>query len=254
MKKIIVKIKEYKGLTCICMSILLSLIIFSSYKLAINSQLNPVMVPTTNKYLSSGHKITKNDITYIELSKKYLLDGIYINEEEIINKYINSYNSLAQGSLFYKDILTKTDDIKDSNSFNLKEGEVAIPLDVDNKSTYANSILKGQNVDIYFEGDKDNNLIYGLLIKNARVIAVYDDEGVALDQNNPKDSAVIVLALDYDEADIFQKAKNIGNLLPIVSFDTLNSNQEHNYYDLSKMRKFIYSNTLDFTLSGEQNE
>ena len=251
MKKIKEFLLKYKQLSCILIAFVLALVIYTSYKIVLNRQLNPMLLPVANTYLKSGHKITKEDITYIEVPKSIVIDNIYTDENEMINKYVNSYNAIAKGSLFYKELVTITDDIKDANSFNLNESEVAVSIDADVKSSYANSILKGHNIDIYFKDDIDDKLIYGLLVKNARVIAVYDKAGDNIDQTNTNDTSVIVLALSYEDADLVSKAKFIGEVLPIVSYDTLNQKEDHNYYDIAKMKQIIFSKSLDVDLTEE---
>ena len=245
---------KYKQLSCIIIAILLSVVLFFGYNLTLRNQLNPMLLPVANKYLESGHKITKDDISFIEVPKSIVIDNIYQNQDEMINKYINSYNAIAQGSLFYKELMTESDDIKDANSFNLNKDEVAVSIDADIKSSYANSILKGHNIDIYFKDDIDDKLIYGLLVKNARVIAVYDSDGETIDQTNTNDTSVIVLALSYADADLVSKAKFIGEVFPIVSYDTLNQKEDHNYYDIVKMKQIISSKSLDVDLGEQTNE
>ena len=254
MKKFKEMLFKYKQLSCIIIAMILALIMFVCYNYVLNSQLNPMLLPVANTYLESGHRITKDDITYIEVPKSIVIDNIYVDEEEMINKYVNSYNAIAKGSLFYKELVTTTDDIKDANSFNLNENEVAVSIDADVKSSYANSILKGHNVDIYFKDEIDDKLVYGLLVKNARVIAVYDSNGQNIDQTNTNDTSVIVLALSYEDADLVSKAKFIGEVFPIVSYDTLNQKEDHSYYDIAKMKQIISSGSLDLDLMENTNE
>lgn len=247
-------LKKYRNIISILLLFGLSLIIYGFYHYAVKFSIDPIRLPVANSYLASGHKITLEDVTYIEVPKSIVIDNIYKDSEDIIGKYINSYNSLAKGSIFYQELLTKTDEIKDSNSYSLLEGEVAIPIEVNKNNSYANSILKGQTIDIYFQGfaelKEEDKVLYGLLVKNARVLAVYDSDGKVVDQTNQSDAEVIVVALDYSDSELVQKAKFFGDVILIVSYDTLN-NTENTYYDLALMRDIINQRSIDISLNKD---
>ncbi len=252
-------LKKYRLIISFIIIFTTSLLLYFMYGYLVNLSLNPVKIPVANSYIASGSKISINDINYVDIPKSMVIEDVYLNEEELIGKYVNSYNALAKGSMFYKELLTKTDEINDTNSLSLKANEVAIPIDVDVKTSYANSIIKGQSIDVYFQGyatnedEKDEKVLYGLLVKNARVVAVYDKDGQNIDQNNENDTAIIVLALSYDQGDLVQRAKFYGEVIPIVSYESL-SDQDNSYYDINKIRDIIYQRAIDVKLTKVNEE
>lgn len=235
------------------LSIILTVCLYFSYQYSLVYANQLVKVPIASTYLSSGHQISEEDITIIEIAQYMIQDNMVLNEEDLIGKYIGSYHAFAKGSFFYEELIVMDQDVKESNNFNLQEGEVAIFVDVDMKTTYANSIKQGHLIDIYFQGyatfeeDNEKKVLYGPLVNGARVIGVRDSKGQLIDQDEDGIPSVIILALNYEDADLVQRAKFFGEVMPIISYATLNQEEEH-YYDIAKMSDILYQRSIDVVL------
>lgn len=244
------RIKQHKKKLTIVLSVLLACLLYLAYQQTLNQALAYVSVPVANTTLHSGTKITKDDIRYERIPKSATNDLMVLQQEDLIDHYIQNYSVIAKGSYFYDELIVAPEDIKDISLFSLKENEVAISIDVDMKSSYANAIKSGHYIDVYYSGfttnnlNKDKKIVYGPLVNGARVIGVKDKGGKSVETSTSLEPSVLVLALSYKQADLVQRAQYFGEVRPIISFDTLNQ-KEANYYDLDKIEEIIYAQSLD---------
>ncbi len=253
MNKIMTFFNKNKIVLSFIMCIILCITTIYTYNAAVNKSLDLILVPVANKHLKSGQLITVDDIDYLEVCQ-HLKDPFYIVDvDKIINKRVEIFNSVAQNSMFYTELLTEESEISDSSIYKLNSGEVAVQIDADIKSSYANSIIVGHNVDLYYQGDatsynsNENIIVYGQIVKSARVIDVKDKDGFSMN-GDAFETDVIVVALKQEDAHIVNVAKALGYVSPIISYDNLNESVTNNYYDLEKMKQIILGNSIDVIL------
>ncbi len=248
------KIKEHKELaTCILM-IVFAIFTTMIFNQTIVHSLNLKQIPITNKYLKEGKEITKEDLMFVEIPNTILSENIYIDEIDIVGKVVDYGNSLAEGSLIYRDLIKEKSEVKNAGYFDLEEEELAVTLEVDKANTYANSIREGHNIDLYFSGtgieaiDNQEKIIYGELVKQTKVLAIYND---SLESDGYKEGSTtyLVVALSYEDADLVGRAKEFGEVFPIMSYDAVHEvSNPTNYYDITKIKDAIYQRTIDITL------
>ena len=253
MSKIVTIFNKNKILVSFILCVLLCVSTLITYNLAVNKSLELISVPVAKENLKSGQLITLEDIAYIDVCQ-HVKETSYITDvNEIINKRVEVFNSVAKNSMFYEDLLTEEDEISDSSIYKLNSGEVAVQIDADIKSSYANSIIVGHSVDLYYQGNatsynsQDHHIVYGQIVKNARVIDVKDKDGFSMNSDEFQ-TDVIVVALQQEDAHIVNVAKALGNVSPIISYDNLNESTTNNFYDLDKMKEIILGNSIDVIL------
>ena len=246
LRKTMEMFRKHKIITSLVLVIFLTLISVRMFNGALAEAASFTEVPVAGRYLKSNTLIDENDIRYINVPSYIVLDSVITDSEEIVGKYVDTYDSLASGSLFYEELLVDADSIDNAYLFELANGEVAISIDADVKSSYANSILVGQFIDLYYLGKSDNDsfdhsdlLVYGELVSNARVIAVKDKNGGNIDADNELNTNVVVVALNQEDAHIVQLAKAIGEVSLVISYDNINMTNTNNYYNKEKIRKII---------------
>ena len=252
-------IKRHNIVFSLLLVIILSLITYHSYNSAILATTNLVDIPVTNKYLKSNHKIMNDDITMIKIPKYIILENVETNVNNIVGKYVNTFDSLSKGSLIYKDIIISKDKINNAYLLDLKKDEVAISIDSDVKSSYSNSILENQLIDLYYLGeaeseqfDNEKQLVYGEIVKNARVIAVKDKDGANIDGDNENSTAIVVVALNQEDAHVVELAKASGRVSLVISYDNINYDNTNNYYNLKKMTSIILGKSIDVKLVNNE--
>ena len=253
MNKIMIILNKNKIVFSFILCIILCLTTIYTYNVAVNKSLDLILVPVANKHLKSGQLITIDDLDYLEVCR-HLKDPLYITDkDDIVGKRVEIFNSIAQNAMFYKELITEEKDISDTSIYKLNSGEVAVQIDADIKSSYANSIIVGHSVDLYYQGNatsynsSDNIIVYGQIVKSARVIDVKDKDGFSMN-GDVFETDVIVVALKQEDAHIVNVAKALGNVSPIISYDNLNESSTNNYYDLDKMKQIILGNSIDVIL------
>lgn len=249
-------IKKHKAIVSMVLITGVAIAFYLSYQSAVTRAKQLIPIPVTNKYLSAGQTITEGDITYIEMPASAVVENVYTEIQDIVGKAVNSHDSLAENSLFYEDLIKPTEELKDVSLYDLKAGEIAITVSTDIQSSYANSILPGHQIDLYFTGtgiepnseDQKEKVVYGELVEAARVLAVYDEAGIKMGQLDAGDAATIVVALSYEDADLVGRAKHFGDVIPVISFESMHGITGNTYYDMTRMKDAIYQRTIDLQL------
>ncbi len=252
--------KNHKVIITFVITMLLAFLCYNAFNLILAQETKLIQVPVATHKISSGTMITEEDIRYIEVPQHILIQPIYKEETSLIGQFVDNYNSIAEGSLFYKDLIVSEQTYHNANLFNLKENENAISIDVDIKSSYANSVHPGHMIDLYYLGKArsnysiDSQIIYGKLVSSARVIAVKDSKGKNISESTEA-TAVIVVALVQEDAHLIEVSKALGSVIPIISYDNLNQEAGTNdYYDMDKLKNIILGNSFDVTLISNEEQ
>lgn len=174
---------------------------------------NFINVPISNRLIENREKILRQDIKFIKIPKKYILENIIIDINDIVGKYNIINNKISRNSFFYKGEL---DDIKESYDYPLSlldHDQVLYSLNESEIDGSLNSINILQNVDIYVSINQHDFNDSDLLISNVKVIVLYDLKGEQIKKNNSKQKVFqLGLALNKDLINILNKAKTKGKL------------------------------------------
>ncbi len=243
-----------KQLITLVLTIILAIVCIITYDKALKDVQQLVVVPVAKKTLHSRVVIHEDDIEFIEVPKNIVLDNVILEKEQLIGLYVKPYHAISKQSLFYKELIVDEKTMNDATLFSLDENEIAISIDADVKSSYANSILVGHMIDLYYlgkvkEGNSQKDLVMvGELVKNARVIAVKDKEGQSIEGDLSLKTEVIVVALKQEDAHLVEIAKSLGKVSPMISYDNLNQKSLSQYYDSTKIKNILLGNSLDVTI------
>ena len=121
---------------------------------------------------------------------------------------------IAEGSLFYTDFLTDISTVSNSAFSNVKSNETVISYNVGMDSTYANSMMPGDIINVYFKAKDDNGTImFGKFISNISILDVKDGEGQRVFENTTESRtpAYMLFALPEDMHLLFRKAIYLSN-------------------------------------------
>lgn len=155
--------------------------------------------------------VDKSYLTKIKVPKAYLNENVYIDEEDIVGKYVISDGFIAKGSLFYKDYLQDEDEMEDAYFTRLNNNETAYDLRVKDIFVNTASLKQGQYLDIYLTINR-KEVISDLLIKGARVVGVYDNQNKEVINNKDANIQTITIAIDSKMIPILNKALAIGEI------------------------------------------
>ncbi len=207
--------------TIICV-ILGIVVLYIGYQKRIEDQINPITVPYARTTITPGTLITEEMVGTIEVPPAMLQGKPYTDINQVKGKYTQSNSVIPVGSLFYESsIVEEAQVIENSIIGNYPEGYELYSLDVNMTSTYGNSILPGNYIDIYLKAinkestnSRDNDkIMVGKLLENVKVLAVHDSAGKNVFENIDELStpSQIIFALPHEYWVLLSKASYLGS-------------------------------------------
>lgn len=158
--------------------ILCFIVLIIGYNVRINQKTELVKVYYANQTIQPKTKITDDMISSANVPTSFLVGSYYTNYNDIVGKYSNYNTVIASGSLFYNELLIEEENLPDSVFYNVPEGEVVVSFPVNTVSTYGNSIMPNNLINVYVKMiDDSGKIIYGRFIDNINVLAVKDSSG-----------------------------------------------------------------------------
>ena len=165
--------------------ILCLVILYIGYNYRINSKVELVQVPYAKETIQPRTYITQDMIGTMNVPKSFLVGKYYTRTENIVGKYSNYNTIIAEGSLFYTDLVVSKENLPDSAFQDVPEGYTVINYPVTIASTYANSMAPGSYINIYYKSLNDNGeIMFGKFISNIKVLDVKDSSGQHVFENS----------------------------------------------------------------------
>ena len=197
-------------------AILIVLVLYVFYNIKVNQATSPIRIPYAVQTIGPRTEITNDMIGYLEITQSAVKGNVLTNvDTQILGMYTNVNCIIPAGSLFYKDLIVKKQELPDAFLIDIEEGHVAYNFDVSMKSTYGNSMYPGNYVDIYFKGIDDSGLLMvGKLLENVKILAVKDSAGRAVFDSTTEDRAPsqIIFSVTEDIHLLLRKAEYIRNV------------------------------------------
>ncbi len=184
-------------------------VLWVGYNVRINQRVSLTRVPYAQHTIQPKTKITADMVAYMNVPASFLKGSYYKNVDDIVGKYSNYNTMIAEGSIFYTDLLIDEKSLPNSSFINVKKGYTVINYKVDMDSTYANSMMPGEYINIYFKGTNDDNTImFGKFISNVEILDVKDSAGqhVFDTTEEARIPAYMLFALPEDMHLLFRKA------------------------------------------------
>ena len=153
-------------------------ILYAGYTMRINQKTALVDVYYANQTIQPKTLITEEMVSRTQVPESFIKGTYYKNYNDIVGKYSNYNTAIAEGSLFYSDLLIEEENLPDAMFFDVNEGERIVSFPVSTESTYGNSIMPSNKVDIYVKLlNKDDKVIYGQYFEKVEILAVKDSSG-----------------------------------------------------------------------------
>ena len=217
------KFLQNKNTVTVVGVILAIFVLYIAYTMRIKSTLNPVTVPFASQQISAGTQITEEMISTRQVPPSMLEGEVIQDIGSIVDKYAAADTIIPQGSLFYKRAVVEREELPDNIILQYPKGYVLYNLPVDVETTYGNSVMPGNYIDIYLKAvnridTSDPNVeltadadkvMYGKLISNIQVLAVKDSSGRPVFQNLDEelDPSMLVFAVPEEYYIILKKAE-----------------------------------------------
>ena len=155
------------------------LILYFGYNYRINQQVTLASIPYATQTIPPKTPITDEMIGYMQVPTSFLQNTNYLaNKENIVGKYSNINATIPQGSIFYTDLVIDEKELPDALFKDIEEGYILTQVSVNFQTTYANSIMPGNIIDIYFRAnDDDGKAMFGKFVEGVEVLAMKDANG-----------------------------------------------------------------------------
>lgn len=189
--------------------ILCLVILWVGYNMRINQKVSLTRVPYANQTIQPKTEITSAMISYMNVPASFLIGSYYKNADDIIGKYSNYNTMIAEGSLFYSDLVIEESSLPNSSFIHIEDGYTVINYNVDMNSTYANSMMPNDYINIYFKANNDDGTImFGKFLSNIKILDVKDSSGQHVFENTEeaRTPAYMLFALPEDMHLLFRKA------------------------------------------------
>ena len=194
--------------------ILCIVILYVGYNFRINQKVSLSRVPYANQTIQPRTEITEEMVSYMNVPAAFIKGSYYNASNQIVGKYAKDDVMIAEGSLFYTDFLTDTSTVSNSAFSNVKSNETVISYNVGMDSTYANSMMPGDIINVYFKAKDDNGTImFGKFISNITILDVKSSDGQRVFENTTESRtpAYMLFALPEDMHLLFIKAIYLSN-------------------------------------------
>ena len=194
--------------------ILCIVILYVGYNFRINQKVSLSRVPYANQTIQPRTEITEDMVSYMNVPAAFIKGSYYNASNQIVGKYAKDDIMIAEGSLFYTDFLTDTSTVSNSAFSNVKSNETVVSYKVGMSSTYANSMMPGDIINVYFKAKDDNGTImFGKFISNITILDVKNSDGQRVFENTTESRtpAYMLFALPEDMHLLFRKAIYLSN-------------------------------------------
>ena len=172
------KILKNKNTVTILGVIICLVILYVGYSIRINQKTALVEVYYANQTIQPKTKITADMVSKTQVPAAFIKGNYYKNYDDIVGKYSNYNTMIANGSIFYTDLLIEESSLPDAALHKIEDGDKLVSYRVDTESTYGNSLMPGNLVDVYVKIlNTDGKIVYGKLMEQVEVLAVKDVDG-----------------------------------------------------------------------------
>lgn len=244
--------------TVTIIGVLLCLVIlWVGYNYQIKKKITLVRLPYAVTTIQPRTQITEEMVGYMEVPIEFLTDSKYYNsKEDIVGKYSNYNTMIAKGSLFYTDLVTEEKSLPNSAFYNIKNEDTPINYKVNMDTTYANSMMPEDYINIYFKGrDNNGNILFGKFISNIEILAVKDSQGRHVFENlvEARTPAYMLFALPEDLHLLFRKALYLQSVagveITLVPNTTELTEEDTVFISSNDIKNFIEERTKDVDIS-----
>ena len=153
-------------------------VLYFAYNFRVNQATNPVTVPYAIKNIGPSTQITADMVGTIKVSPSMVSDGVIRKAADVVDNYSNIDTVIPKGSLFFTRTVVTKENLPAGDILDYEQGYVLYNMAVDMNSTYGNSVVPGNYIDLYLKAIFDNgSLVYGKFIESIEVLDVRDSQG-----------------------------------------------------------------------------
>lgn len=228
-KQSVIKRKKNPGfLVPLVLALAVTFLFYKGTERQTLATLQPVQVPIAKVQLSEHTLIKKEDIGMVTVPGKGVPPNIIRDPNELVGKYVGTKYTVPKNGYFYKDAISKLEDIPSRISMMLGPNELGVTMRINLEKSVANSLKEGQYVQVRFFTSKtpSKQLFEGVLEDKIKILALRDSAGtdvVGNDNTNtttdpkaPKTTVkvptIVVFEATDEQVSYLLRAQNLGEL------------------------------------------
>ena len=211
--KIVSFLKNKNTVTALA-SILIVIVLVLGYNIRVSQATTPIQIPYANRIIEPRTRIDESMIDYMSIPSASIKGKIYRNRGEIVGLYTKENVLIPNGSFFYIDALTTGEGNTEQELYEkIEKGETLNYITVNMLSSYSNSIVPGNYIDIYAYVQDDNKNKIAKLLENIKVIAVRTSGGDNVFETSTTSRVpyVIYFGLPYEQDMLLKKIHAINS-------------------------------------------
>lgn len=200
MSKLTNFLKNKNTVTAIGMISIVIILLFA-YTIRVNKATTPSRIPVASVTIQPKTEITPDMIVYINVPSEALNGNYYANANDVVGKYTNINTIIPAGSLFYREAVITQDQLPDATLYNVPNGEVLYNFAVNMRTSYTNSIVPGNYIDLYMTTKENGKALVGKLFSNIKVLAVKTSDGKDVFENlyETRTPAIVYFSVPDDQ-------------------------------------------------------
>lgn len=208
-------------------------ILYAGYTMRINTKTALVDVYYANQTIQPKTQITAEMVSKTSVPQSFILGAYYKSYDQIVGKYSNYNTMIAKGSLFYSELLVEEENLPDAILYDVNEGERVVSFPVNNVTTYGNTMMPGNLIDVYVKlvTDKDE-IVYGQFYEKVEILGVKDSSGRNVFENTAESRTPAYLYFSLPEA-------------KYLLFSSLEYIQD--YFSIYEVEIVLVPNTVEYT-------
>ena len=222
MGNLMLKLKRFLGnkntVTILCVIAGVAVLLIG-YNYRVNQAVQPINVPYALTRMEPKSKVEADNVGTIKVSGAFVeqTEDLITSKAYILNNewYVNYDTVIPEGGFFYKSQLVTKEDLPDTAFDDIDEGATIFSLSVNSHSTYGNSIMPGNFIDLYLKAtDENGKVIFGKFIESIKVLSVRDSSGndVFSDSQVQRSSSELLFAVKDDLFMLLSEASFVGGI------------------------------------------
>lgn len=254
MNKVAKFFKNKNTVTILGVIVIVGLLYFG-YTYQIKQKTEPERLPVATQTIDPRTEITADMIEYKEIPKGAITENVIKESSKLIGKYSNVSTVIPAGSMFYKETVIEKEELPDIAFTKVKPGEIVYNFSVNMNSTFGNSIVPGNFIDIYMKAEDENNkIMIGKLIENIEVLAMKDSSGrpvfeTATENRTP---SMMIFGLQPELYILLKKASYMGSfsveLYPVPHGGEIEVEEGTTRVSTQYLKDYINANTVNIPI------
>lgn len=253
MGNIMVSIKRFLGNknTVTILGVLAGIVVlYFGYNIRVKQAVEPQSIPYAKVEITANTLITREMIGTIKVSKSFVdqTPNLITNIGQIVGKYVSYDTTIPEGGLFYSSEVMTEEQKPNYITVDLEECHTVYSLSVNMHTTYANSIMPGDYIDLYVSATNDNGqIIVTKFIESIKVRDVRDSNGISVfsSASSKGEPAELIFSVPNNMFVLLTKADKIGTnsikIFPVPRNQEYTENHGETKITSTEMKEFIES-------------